>query len=77
MCVRSTSPYAGVPDPLKMYHGKDCVEKFVEHIENQVKELYETFSKQPMTELTDVLKREHVVAEKLAFQSLTTLRIEK
>ena len=35
--------YGDVLDPLKMYRGKDCVEKFVEYIEKEVKWLYETF----------------------------------
>ena len=47
-----------------MYRGKDYVEKFVEYIEKEVKQLYVTFPRQPMTELTDVLKREHEAAEK-------------
>ena len=63
-CVHSTFAYGDVPDPLKMYRGKDCVEKFVEYIEEEVKRLYETFPRQPMTKLTDVLKREHEAAEK-------------
>ena len=63
-CVHSTFVYGDVPDPLKMYLGKDCVEKFVEYIEEEVKRLYETFPRQPMTRLTDVQKREHEAAEK-------------
>ena len=63
-CVHSTFAYGDVPDPLKMYRGKDCVEKFVEYIEEEVKRLYEVFPRQPMTKLTDVLKREHEAAEK-------------
>ena len=63
-CVHSTFAYGDVPDPLKMYRGKDCVEKFVEYIEEEVKRLYETFPWQPMTKLTDVSKREHEAAEK-------------
>ena len=47
-----------------MYRGKDCVEKFKQHIEEEVKRLYETFPQQPMIKLTDVLKREHEAAEK-------------
>ena len=43
--------------------GKDCVEKFVEYIE-EVKRLYETFPGQPMTKLTDVQKREDKASEK-------------
>ena len=63
-CVHSTFAYGDVPDPLKMYRGKDCVEKFVEYIEEEVKRLYETFPRQPMTKLTDVVKREQKAAEK-------------
>ena len=63
-CVHSTFAYGDVPDPLKMYRGKDCVEKFVEYIEEEVKRLYETFPRQPMTKLTDVLKREQKAVEK-------------
>ena len=40
------------------------MKKFVEYIEKEVKRLYETFPRQPMTRLTDVLKREHEAAEK-------------
>ena len=47
-----------------MYRGKDCVEKFVEYIEEEVKRLYATFPQQPMTGLTDESKREHKAAEK-------------
>ena len=42
-CVHSTFAYGDVPDPLKMYQGKDFVEKFVEYIEEEVKRLYSTF----------------------------------
>ena len=40
------------------------LEKFVEYIEEEVKQLYATFPQQPMTGLTKVLKREHEAAEK-------------
>ena len=63
-CVHSTFAYGDVSDPLKMYRGKDCLEKFVEYIKEEVKRLFATFPQQPMTELTDVLKREHEAAEK-------------
>ena len=58
-CVHNTFAYGDVPNPLKMYRGKDCVEKFVKYIEEDVKRLYETFPRQHMTKLIDVLKREH------------------
>ena len=63
-CVHSTFVYGDVSDPLKMYRGKNCVEKFVEYIEKEVKRLYETFPRQPITKFTDVQKREHETAEK-------------
>ena len=63
-CVHSTFAFGDAPDPLKMYQGKDCVEKFVEYIEEEVKRMYEAFPWQPMIKLTDVLKREHEAAEK-------------
>ena len=62
-CVHSIFSYGDVPDPLKMYQGKDCVEKFVEYIEEEAKWLYATFPQQPMIELSDVLKREYKAAE--------------
>ena len=40
------------------------MEKFVEYIEEEIKRLYETFPRQPIIKLTDVLKREHKAAEK-------------
>ena len=39
-----------------MYRGKDCVEKFVEYIKEEVKGLCEKFPQRPMIELTDALK---------------------
>ena len=63
-CVHSTFAYGDVPNPLKIYRGKKCVEKFAEYIEEEVKRLYETFPWQPMTELTDAFKRGHRAAEK-------------
>ena len=41
--VHSTFAYGDVPDPLKMYRGKDCVEKFVEYREEEVKRLMQHF----------------------------------
>ena len=42
-CVHSTFAYGDVSDPLKMYRGKECVERSVEYIEQEVNLLYETF----------------------------------
>ena len=63
-CVHITFAYGDIPDPLKIYRGKNCVEKFVEYIEEEIKWLQEIFPRQPMTKLTNVLKREHEEAEK-------------
>ena len=71
-CVHITFAHGDVRKPLKIYRGKDCVEKFIEHIEEEVKQLYAIFPQQPMKELTDVLKREHEAASK----SLMTHRIK-
>ena len=78
LCVHSSFAYGDVPYPLKMYSGKDCVERFIEHIEDEVKRLYATFSQQPMTKLTGVLKREHEAAENVrsVLKSLV-LRVER
>ena len=43
-CAHSAFYYGDVPDPLKMYRGKECIEKLVEYIEEQVRRLYATFS---------------------------------
>ena len=59
-----------------MSQGSDCVEEFKDHIEDEVKGLYETFSQQPMIELTDVLKKEMKKNVTSVSKSLT-LRIER
>ena len=48
-CLHNMFAYEDVLDPSKMYLGKDCVEKFVELIENEVKRLYTTLPQQPLT----------------------------
>ena len=63
-CVHSTFSYGDVPDLLKIYWGKDCVENFVQYIEEEVKRLYATFPQQLIIELSDLLKKEHKAAEK-------------
>ena len=63
-CVHSTFAYGDLPNPIKMYRGKDCVKKFVIYKEEEIKRLYATFPQRPMTGLTDVLKREHKAVEK-------------
>ena len=48
-----------VPDPLKAYRRKDCIERFVDHIEAEVKRLHSLVPEQPMIPMTEVLKREY------------------
>ena len=35
-CIHSNFAYGDVPGPLKMYRGKDCMEKFAEYMEKEV-----------------------------------------
>lgn len=58
-----------------MYHDKDCVEKFPERNDDKIKQLYPLFLQQPITELTDVLKREHEAAEKCHICLKSLLRL--
>ena len=47
------SPYGEVENPLKLYRGKDCVEKFCNHIKEEAKRLYHMFPEKPMDPLTN------------------------
>ena len=51
-CVRSEFAYGKVESPLKLYRGKDCVEKFCKHIIGEARSLYCSFSEKPMDPLT-------------------------
>ena len=42
-CIHNTFGYGDVPDPLKIYRGKDCVEKFLENIKEELKRLHAIF----------------------------------
>ena len=44
-CVYSKFAYEDVPDLLKAYREKDCVERFVDHIEAEVKRLHSLISR--------------------------------
>ena len=50
-CVHDTFGYRDISDTLKMYCGKYCVEKFVEHIEDEVKRFYASFLQQQMKKM--------------------------
>ena len=42
-CVYSKFAYGEIQDPLKPYRGKDCAERFIDHIVDKTKRLYEKF----------------------------------
>ena len=58
-CVYSKFAYGDVSDPLKVYRGKDCVERFVDYIEMEVKRLYSLYPEKPMIPLTEVMQNEY------------------
>ena len=58
-CVYSKFAYGDVHNPLKVYRGEDCVEKFIQYIEDEAKRLYAAYPEQPMIPLTEVLKQAH------------------
>ena len=51
-CVYSEFAYGKVENPLKLYHGEDCVKKFCNHVIGEVYGLYYTFPEKPMNPLT-------------------------
>ena len=52
-CVYSKFAYGDVDDPLKLYKGEDCVEKFCDHIKQEAHRLYHMFPEKPMDPLTN------------------------
>ena len=51
-CVYSKFAYGEVETPLKLYRGKDCVEKFCDYIKQEAHRLYHMFPEKPMDPLT-------------------------
>ena len=51
-CVYSKFAYGDVPDALKIYRGKDCVEKFVSYVQSEACRLYKLFPEKPMNKLS-------------------------
>ena len=47
-CVYSKLVYGNVQNPLRLYRGKDCVEKFCDHIKEEVHRLYHMFPEKPI-----------------------------
>ena len=52
-CVYSMFAYGDVNDPLKLYRGEDCFEKFCKHLKQEAYRLYRMFPEKPMTPLTN------------------------
>ena len=52
-CVCSKFAYGKVENPLKLYRGKNCVEKFCDHIKEEAHRLYHMFPEKPMDPLTN------------------------
>ena len=42
-CIKSEFAYGEVDNPIKMYRGKDCIEKFCNYIISEAKRLYGSF----------------------------------
>ena len=51
--VYSKFAYGEVKDPLKLYRGKDCVEKCCDYIKEEAHRLYHIFPEKPMDPLTN------------------------
>ena len=52
-CVYSSFTYGEVENPLKLYRGKDCIEKFCDHIKQEAHRLCHMFPEKPMDPLTN------------------------
>ena len=52
LCIYSNFAYGEVENPLRLYRGEDCVQKFCEYIKEEAKRLYHMFSEKPMDSLT-------------------------
>ena len=62
-CIKSEFVYGEVDNPIKMYRGKDCVEKFCKHVISEAKRLYRSFPELPMEPLTKKQVKEHSKAK--------------
>ena len=51
-CIYSKFTYGEVKDPLKLYRGKDCVEKFCDYIRQEAHRLFHMVPENPMDPLT-------------------------
>ena len=50
-CIQSEFTYGEVKDPLRIYRGKDCIQKFCDHVIGEAHHLYHSFPEKPMEPL--------------------------
>ena len=63
-CVHSKFANGEVEDPLRLYRGEDCVEKFCDHIKEEAKRLYHMFPEKPMDLLTNKQWKRYKIVSK-------------
>ena len=51
-CIYSKFAYGEVENPLELYRGEDCIDKFCQYIKGEAKGLYHMFPEKPMDPLT-------------------------
>ena len=51
-CIHSKFAYGKVENPLKLYHGEDCIKKFCDRVIGEARHLYQSFPEKPMKPLT-------------------------
>ena len=73
-CVYSKFAYGKVENPLTLYHGKDCIKKFCDHIIEEAHRLYHAFPEHPMAPLTPKEIEKHKKSKKcyICFKPFTT-----
>ena len=58
-CIKSEFAHGEVNNPVKVYKGKDCVQKLCQHIVSDVKRLHRSFPEKPMEPLTSKQIKAH------------------
>ena len=62
-CVYSKYAHGNVENPLKLYRGPDCAEKFCKYVVKEAKRLYNMFPKKEMSPLTGEEKKDFINAK--------------
>ena len=58
-CIKSVFVHRKVSNPIAIYRGKDCIEKFCQHIAHEAKRLYKSFPELSIKLLTKEQCRAH------------------